>query len=334
MAITRITDVIPVKLFTDLLAAKLVENSRFRQSGVVGVDPRITAKAQAAGLEVTLREWIRPAGGEATSSSDVETSLLVADKVSQAAKIARMISRNRAFSAMDIADYASDSDAIEYVINEFARLRLADEESAILAILEGICADSVANDGSDLVKAQHITTGTIVAADNLVGPKTLLTGRKTMGDMGDQLDTIVMHSDVVNNLRLADVGFKPASETSIGLATYMGYKVIETDKVGKAGAGNYPIYTSYIMGSGALVYANAPAEFALEQTRNPLAGDGSGASSIINRYRFLMHPAGYTNQAAPANTVSQTNAELAAAATWNRVDDRKAVPIVKITTNG
>lgn len=331
---TRLTDIVPIRVFSDVVESKLAEQSRFRQSGVIGTDPRVTAKAQTAGLEVTVREWRRPQGSEATSQSDNPADRLTANAVQQAPMVARMLSRSRAFSAMLIADYASDADAIDFATSEFARLRAADEEGAILAMLTGIAADNVANNACDMVRTRHITTGTIVAA-NLFNAAALIAGRTSMGDMGGDLTTLVMHSDVVNALRAAEPNaFIPASQTNLGLERYMGYNVIETDTIGRAGTGPHPIYTTYMCGDSLFAYAAAPVDVPLAQVRDEFAGNGSGQETVINRYRSLIHPAGFSNVVAPTNGVSQTNAQLAAAATWDRVLDRKAIPLVTVTTNG
>lgn len=334
MATTRLENTVPVKSFTALVEAKLVENNKFRQSGVVGTDPRVTQKANTSGLEVSLREWKRPAGGAATTQSDNPTNRFVPAGVSQNAMIARMISRTLGFSAMDIADFVSDADAIAYATGEFARLRVADEESVVLDTLTGVLADNVANDSGDMLKNLSITTGTIGDA-NKFGGAALIAGRQTMGDRGGDLKVLVMHSDVVNARRAAESNaFVPASKTDIGLETYMGIPIIETDNVGKGGTGSFPIYTSYFCGLSLFAYASAPVERALVTVRDELAGYGSGEETILNRFRYLLPIIGYTNKEAPVNGVSQDRAELQAAATWDRVLDRKAIPLVAIKTNG
>lgn len=335
MAVTKIVDTVPVKSFTALVEAKLAENSKFRLSGLVGTDPRVTAKAQVAGLETQLREWKRPAGGEATSASDDETSKLVAGKVEQVSMTARVIQRSKSFSAMDIADYVSDADAIQYAAGEFARLRVADEESALLATLSGVLADNLANDFGDMIKNLSIITGTIAAA-NKFGSTTLAQARTSLGDAAGQCKIMVAHSDVVNNLRaLEPNAFVPASQTNIGLETYQGNIVVETDNMGiNTGTANYPIYTTYFAGPQLFAYASCPIENALVQYRDEAAGDGSGMETILNRFRYLLPILGFTNKVAPTNGVSQTNAQLATAATWDRVSARKTIPLIAIRTNG
>lgn len=332
MASTRLTDIISVSDFTSVVEATLTENSKFRQSGIIGTDPRITAKAQTAGLETTLREWNRPVGGSATNGSDDPSSKAVAKKLGQSAMVARVTQRSEQFSAMDVADYASDSDAIAFATGEFARLRVADEEASLLAIASGLIANNVANNGGDMYSDLAVVTGSQVLFDTDV----LIEGRKTMGDMGGSLGAIALHSDVVNNLRKAEPNaFIPASKTDIGLAMYNGYYIIETDNMDvDTGTADYPIYTGYMFGAGAFAYAACPIANGLVQFRDELAGDGSGEETILNRFRYLLHPAGHSNVAAPTNGVSQSLAEQAAAATWTRVAARKAIPLVGFTTNG
>lgn len=333
MATTRITDIVPVKTFSALVEAKLTEQSKFRQSGIVGTDPRVTAKAQTAGLETTLREWKRPAGGSAANGSDDDSVKASPKKLQQSAMIARILSRSESFSAMDIADFASDAAAIEYAASEFARLRASDEESALLSILTGVIADNVANDSGDMVKDTKVTTGSVLAA-SLLNATTLINARATMGDQSGVLSTLVLHSDVVNYLRKNEPNaFVPASQSRIGLETYMGYTVIETDNVTKTGTGTYAYYDSYLVGEGLFAYASAPVDNALVQVRDELAGNGTGMETILNRWRYILHPAGFSNQTAPSNGVSQSNTELATATTWDRIAARKAIPLVKLVTN-
>lgn len=340
MSVTRLTDVIPVKQFSAVIEAQLTENCKFRQSGVVGTDPRIEAKAQAAGLECVLREWKRVAQGEANSANDDPANKIVPQNVAQQGMTARILSRVLSFSAMEITDFISDADAIDFAVSELVRLRLADQESTLIASLNGILLDAAANHvvagSSDMLTDVSITTGTIAAA-NLLDKNKLILGRGKMGDKGENLKTLVMHSDVANNLRLNEPNaFIPTSKTDIGLSSYLGWNVVETDQIGKGGTASYPIYTTYMCGDGLFAYAAAPVSevSALAEFRDEFAGGGSGQTTIFNRFRYLLHPYGYSNSVVPTNGVSQANAELAAAATWTRVAQRKAIPLVGIKTNG
>jgi hypothetical protein len=164
----------------------------------------------------------------------------------------------------------------------------------------------------------------------------MLNGRRKLGDQGSVLSAAVLHSDVVNNMRAAEPNaFVPASQTKRGMEQFAGVYIIETDNVGKAGTTNFPVYTNYVYGPGMFAYGSASVEKALVQFRDELAGGGSGEETILNRFRYALHPYGFSNDVAPANGVSQTNAELKDAATWTaKAQDRKAVPLVAIKTNG
>lgn len=341
MAITKLTDVVVPTTFAQIVESKLTENSKIRQSGIAVTDARFSV---SKGFETTVPFWRHPAGGEADSQGGDETVLGTASKVSQGKMTARVLSRAKAFSALNIASYASDADAIAFAANEFARLRVADEESAVLSILKGIIAANVANrvdsgapagTASDMVKTYSILTGTI-AAGNKFSATTLLGGRTTMGDMGGDLKTLIMHSDVVNALRAAEPNsFVPASQTDIGLDRYMGYNIIETDNVGiDTTVTNYPVYTTYMVGAGLFAYAPGVQDHPLEDVRTAAAGNWSGQDTIVNRFRYMLHPYGWQASGVPANSVSLTNTELATGTNWTRAVERKAIPLVAIKTNG
>ena len=334
MATTRLTDIVPVKVFSSVVEGKLIQDSKFRAAGIVGTDSRVTAKAQTAGLEVTLREWKRVNGGEAANQSDNPADKFSPAAVAMNSFLARVISRTLGFSAMDIQDYASDADAVEYATSEIARLKLMDEQSTMLATLTGVLADNAANDAGDMIKNVSITTGAITVAQKM-SKELLISGRAVMGDRGEDLKSIIIHSDIANALRILEPNaFVPHSKTDIGLSTYYGWNVVETDAVGKTGAGAYPIYTSYMCGDNLFAYAAVPVENALVQVRDEFAGGGSGEETVISRVRYLLPMVGFDNIAAPANGVSQTGAELSAAVTWDRKIAQKAIPLVAIRTNG
>jgi hypothetical protein len=336
MAITKLTDHVAVKTFATVLEERIITNSKIRQSGLVTTDPRITAKAQTPGFEGVLPFWKRPVAGEATTMSDNEANKLTPAKVTQGSMTARMIQRALGFCAMDIADYTDGADALEYAYGEFARLWVGDEESTLISVVKGVLADNVANDSGDMLKNVSIGTGTILAA-NKMSIANIIEARKQLGDQGGQLKNLVAHSDVINNLRAAEPNaFVPASQTKLGLETYAGLNVIETDNLGvDTTTANYPKYDAYLCGDALFGYAAGSfGEQSLAQVRDELAGYGSGQETILSRRRYIMHPLGFTNQVAPTNSVSQENSELVVAATWNRVVDRKAVPLVVVRTNG
>ena len=333
MATTRLTDIVQVESFEKAVEGKITENSKLRQSGIVVPDQRIIKKAQTAGFNGVLPFWKPTAGGEAATMNDDPAVAGTPAKVQQGSMTARMLQRALAFEAMDIADYASDSDAIAYAASEFARLWVADEESAILAILAGLLADNAANDSGDMIHDVSVATGSQV----LLGGTVLGHARKQLGDAGGELKYLFAHSDVVNNLRIAEPNaFVPASQTNIGLETYQGYVVVETDNVGvNTTTEDYPVYTTYFTGGGLFGYgAGSFGSEALAQVRDEFAGNFSGKETIISRRRYLVHPFGFSNIVAPTNGVSQANSELDNAATWNRVISRKAIPLVAVKTNG
>lgn len=340
MAVTKLTDVVTPKVFAAVAEAKLLENSKIRQSGIAVTDARFEI---SKGFEVTVPFWRHPAGGEAQSQGGDEAVNGTASKVTQGSMTARVLSRANAFSAMNIASYATGAEAIDFAAGEFGRLRVADEETAMLAILKGIEGANVANrlaantsgKANDMIVNKAITTGTI-AAQHKMSKDVLLAGRASMGDRGSDLTAVIMHSDLVNALRAAEPNaFIPTSLTNITLDKYLGYLIIETDNAPvDTTVNNYPVYTSFMVGSGLFAYANGVQDHPLEDVRNPAGGSWSGVDTVVNRFRYMLHAYGYQASGVPVNEVSLTNAELATATNWTRCVDRKAVPLTILKTNG
>lgn len=340
MAITKLTDIVTPKVFAAVAEAKLLENSKIRQAGIAVTDARFEL---SKGFETTIPFWRHPAGGEAQSQGGDETVNGTASKVTQGSMTARVLSRANAFSAMNIASYATGAEAIDFAAGEFGRLRVSDEESTMLAVLKGIELANVANrvaagatgKASDMIVDKSITTGTVGAA-NKMSKDVFLAGRSSLGDRGGDLNAVIMHSDLVNSLRAQEPNaFIPTSLTNITLDRYLGYLIIETDNapVDRTDA-TRPIYTSYMVGQALFAYANGVQDHPLEDVRNAAGGSWSGVDTVVNRFRYMLHAYGYQALGVPANGVSLTNAELAVGENWTRCVDRKAVPLTILKTNG
>lgn len=334
MATTRLSDIIVPKVFTALVNGAVIEKSTLRKAGVILSRPDFDARAQGAGFETTMPFWSPIAWSEANSSGDDPAVFAVPQKTSQAQMTAKRFHRNKTFQAMDIINAAAGTDASAFAISQLADAWAQEEEYLAMKMVEGLRLKNVASNSGDMSLSISITTGTIVDANRLT-PTSLITLKSTLGDaaQGGFVDTIVMHSDVFHGIQKNEANaFVPASKTDLGFATYLGYKVVVSDKCTKdITVPAYPVYTSFLCGSGLFGVGVGASETVLE--RSELAGNGSGVESLISRRAFILHPAGHNITTAPANGVSFTNAEMAVAAPWARVVDRKAVPLAIIRTN-
>ena len=91
-------------------------------------------------------------------------------------------------------------------------------------------------------------------------------------------------------------------------------------------------YTSVIYGAGAFGYGVGSAEVPVEIDRLAGGGNGGGIETLWERNTWLIHPFGFKQTSTPS-AVSFTQAELSTAAVWDRVVDRKLVPMAFLVTN-
>jgi hypothetical protein len=162
-----------------------------------------------------------------------------------------------------------------------------------------------------------------------------------LGDRGDRLTAVAMHSATEAALRKLDlIDFIPDSEGKAQLKSFQGRRVIVDDTLPtRAGTTDGLVYTTYLFGPGAFAKGAAPLSSeplqggfgteGVEWTREALASD----TYFINRRRYILHPRGVKFTSASVAGNSPTNAELETAANWSRVFESKNVRIVAIEHN-
>jgi len=116
----------------------------------------------------------------------------------------------------------------------------------------------------------------------------------------------------------------------------MGRRVIVDDGMPvEDGATSGNVYTSVLFGEGAMGYGEGSATTPVEVERNALQGDGGGVEILVERKSWLIHPFGMRITAGTTPTAASFSlTELRAAATWDRVVERKNIPLAFLKTNG
>lgn len=92
-------------------------------------------------------------------------------------------------------------------------------------------------------------------------------------------------------------------------------------------------YTCVLFGSGAVSSANGRVENPSAVDRDEKAGNGGGEETLHSRRSDLIHPLGFSFTSSSVAGQSATLAELEAAANWDRVWDRKNVPLAFLQVN-
>lgn len=174
--------------------------------------------------------------------------------------------------------------------------------------------------------------------------------QKACGDNKQKFKLVYCHSAVATNLEnlklLAYLKYTDADgmERDLEMGTWNGRLVViddslpvEVKHVGDTG-GDVSLYTTYILGEGAIGFEDVGAKVPYEMVRD--AKTRGGEDTLISRKRHAVSVAGISYTKASQATNSPTNAELETGKNWSLVAsdtktiEHKAVPIARIISRG
>lgn len=338
MADVQLSDIIDVTVYQDLAPVNSPEKTAFYESGIVVRDVMLDGIAAREGKVAELPFWNDlDADQEPNYSNDDPADEATPLNVAQGEQIARKAFVNQGYSAMDLArELAMGDDALQHVRNRFGTYWMRQHQRRLIAAARGIYADNVANDSSDMSHniAAQATAG--VGAATRWSQGAFIEAAFTMGDAVDGVTAIAVHSTVAKQItEQNDAEDVRDSEGNLLYRTYLGRRIIVDDGL-PAIAGTTDAaavnYMSVLFGPGAFGWGEALPVTPVEVERSARKGGGGGQEEIWERKTWLLHPAGFQQTTVPTGE-SFTNAELATAAVWDRVVDRKLVPMAFLWTN-
>lgn len=336
MATVQLADIIDVTVFQDLPAVNSPEKTAFFQSGIVTRNSLLDGLATAAGKTAELPFWndIDPTVAP-NLSNDNPASIATPAKVVQGEQISRKAFLNKGLSATDLAsEIAMGPRAMEHIRNRVDTYWLRQWQRRLIAATNGVLADNVASNSSDMVVS--------VAAESIAGQSATTRFNRdaftdavyTMGDAATELRAIGVHSRVMQQMvKNDDIVYIPDSMGQLTIPTYMGLRVIVDDgHTVTAGTTDGFKYTSVLYGEGAFGFGDGAPLNPVEVEREAAQGNGAGVETLWTRKTWILHPFGFQQTGTPAS-VSFSLAELANAANWSRVVERKNVPLGFLVTN-
>ncbi len=260
-------------------------------------------------------------------------------------------------------DVTGGVDFMANVRNQINRYWNDVDQGTLLAILEGVFA--MAETGTGEVKkanAEFVDKHTYdisqsaadvaTTEDMCVGATSLNVAiQKASGDNKQRFSLVICHSSVATNLEnlklLAYLKYTDAQgiERDLGMGTWNGRLVIiddsmpvEVKTVGETG-GEVSIYTTYVLGEGAIGFEPVGAKVPYEMVRD--AKTKGGEDTLISRRRNAVSVAGISYLKAVQKTNSPTDAELKNGKNWALVSNgdkktinHKAIPIARIISRG
>lgn len=338
MGLVQISDVLVPEVWVPYLQLLTAQKSAFVQSGVIERSPLYDALLAGGGRTFNLPHYADLADTEANVSTDdgVGVDDAVPEKITTGKEIAQRHNRNQVWSAADLASALVGNDPLQAILARVSDYWMRQEQTYLIKSIQGVIADNIANDSSDMVNSVVIGGAGSLTAAHLFSAEAFLDAAQTMGDRSDDTVAVAMHSVVYtraqkNNL----IDFIPDSRGETDIPTFLGRRVIVDDGLPKVDDGNsHYEYSTYLFGMGAFAKGEGTPRVPVEVNREPVAGRGGGQEFLHTRIEWILHPRGFQWLAASQTDESPTNAELATAANWDRVYERKLVKLAELRTNG
>lgn len=336
MATTKLSDIIDVTVFRDLPSVNSPEKTAFFTSGIVTRNSLLDELASAAGKTAELPFWKDLDGSVETNySSDDPTSSATPQKVTQGEQITRKAFVNQGWQVADLAsELAMGAKAMDHIRSRTDAYFMRQWQRRLIATANGVLADNVANDSGDMVIDVASESKAGQSATTLFNRNAFTDAVYSLGDMATQLSAMAVHSQVMQQMvKNDDIVYIPDSQGQLTIPTYMGLRVIVDDGMTvTAGSTDGFKYTSVLFGQGAFGYGVGSPDVPVEVEREAAQGDGGGIETLWIRNTWILHPFGYQQTGTPAGN-SFTLAELGTAAVWDRVIERKNIPLAYLITN-
>lgn len=337
MAVTQLADLQFGPNFHAYTVQESIRRNAFVSAGVVVNDPLVAQLAAQQGFIHNLPHFKRLANDEPNASSDNPSDVAVPKKIGTGAEIARVLYRNQGWSSADLSAALIAKDPMDAIGGQLADYWAGVSQTTLLRVCQGIMADNVANDSGDMVLDVG-TDATGAATDaELFGDNAVIDAAQTMGDAKGALAAIAVHS--VIQARMQKIGalvdhYDPETGR-LAFQTFQGKRVIVDDDMPVTQGTNRKKYTSIIFGAGAFRTGLGSPKKPTEVERAPAQGNGEGVETLWNRRHEIIHPNGFAVKGTVlSSAVTPSYSTLAGAAAWDRVVDRKRVPLAFLVTNG
>jgi hypothetical protein len=267
-----------------------------------------------------------------------DSGSLSVNKITSDKDIARIQNDAQAWSVNHLAKVISGDDPMQAIVDLVGDYWARMDQGLVISCLKGIFA-AASMAGNKLTIAAEATGG--VSATTQLNGATFVDATVKLGDRGDRLTAVAMHSATEAALRKLDlIDFIPDSEGKAQIKTFQGRRVVVDDTLPvRNGTTSGLVYTTFLFGPGAFGKGVAPLDSAplqsgigtegVELARQALDSD----SILINRRRYILHPRGVKFNSAAVAGDSPTNAELENGANWTRVFENKNVRIVAVDHN-
>ena len=332
------SDIIIPEVFTPYVIEQTTFRDAFLASGVV--QPMAELNATEGGDFINVPFWKANLSGDFEVLSD--SSSLTPGKIQADKQVGVILHRGRAFESRDLAALAAGADPMAAIGAKIADYVANQRQKDLLSCLAGVFG-SIGSTSSSAAFFPLTIDGESGDTPTTLSPRHVAEARSLLGDQGDKLAAVAMHSkvyyDLVERKAIDYVTETDARLTSsvtdfvggsiVGaygnptVPTYMGLRVIVSDDVQTDGSGSSTEYATYFFTQGAVASGEQMA-MQTETDRDILAK--SDAMSIDLHYCY--HPVGAKWAVTTSNP---TRAQLATVGNWSKVYETKNLGIVRAT---
>ena len=331
------SDIIIPEVFTPYVIEQTTQRDAFLASGVVQPMAELNA-AEGGGDFINVPFYAANLSGDFEVLSD--SSSLTPGKITADKQVGVVLHRGRAFESRDLAALAAGSDPMAAIGAKIADYIANQRQKDLLSCLAGVFG-TVHTTSSSAAFFPLTIDGASGDTPTSLSPRHVAEAKALLGDQGEKLTAICMHSKVYYDLverRAVDYvlatdsngGSATASGGSIAQAfgsptvpTFMGLRVIVSDDVNTNGTGASTEYATYFFTEGA-IGSGEQLGLRTETDRDILAK--SDAMSIDLHYCY--HPIGAKWAVTDANP---TRAQLQTVGNWSKVYETKNLGIVRAT---
>ena len=335
------SDIIIPEVFTPYVIEQTTQRDAFLASGVV--QPLAELNATEGGDFINVPFWKANLSGDfevLTDSTSLTPGKITADK-----QVGVILHRGRAFESRDLAALAAGADPMAAIGAKIADYVAHQRQKDLLACLAGVFGAVEDTTGAAFIDLT-IDGGT-GDTPTVLSPRHVAEAKSLLGDQGDKLTAIAMHSKVyydlverkaIDYVTAADVRATPDSSMpdafggsiaaayagNVNVPTYCGLRVIISDDVQTSGSGSSTEYATYFFTQGAIASGEQMA-MQTETDRDILAK--SDAMSIDLHYCY--HPVGAKYVTSAGTNPNRT--VLATVGSWTKVYETKNIGIVRAT---
>ena len=234
-----------------------------------------------------------------------------------------VVGRAKAWVEKDFShDITGGIDFMDNVAQQVAEYWQDVDQDTLLAILKGIFS-MTSTKGAEFVAKHTYTVDGPMEVTTLNSATT-----KACGDHKKKFSMIFMHSVPATNLEnlnlIAHLKYtdKDGVTRDLELYTWNGKLVIVDDGMPTEETEDGTVYTSYVLGEGAISFEDIGAKVPYEMSRDP--AKNGGQDTLYTRQRKVFAPKGISYEKKVQASLSPTDAELSNGENWDLVHSGEA----------